>query len=280
MANQPGADRPATAGGKQYHLHLAEGDLPRTVLLPGDPGRVPVLAQVWDESTEVASHREFRSARGTYRGVPIGACSTGIGGPSTEIALNELAAIGCDTFIRLGTTGGLQEYMRVGDVVISTASIRWEGASDSYAPPEYPAAASYEVVLALIEACERLGLAYHLGVSASTSSFYAGQSRPAHRDFRGHVPERVEQVQAMGVTNFEMEAATIFTLTSLFNLRGGAACVVIADRFRNEFRPEGADQTLAQIGAEAVVALAGMDERKRRAGKQWYFPSLPSSGRS
>jgi uridine phosphorylase len=82
----------------------------------------------------------------------------------------------------------------------------------------------------------------------------------------------------MGVTNFEMEAATIFTLTSLFNLRGGAACVVIADRFRNEFKPEGADQTLAQVGAEAVVALAEMDERKQRAGKLWYFPSLASSG--
>lgn len=277
MVKQPSADRPATATGKQYHLHVSVGELPRTVLLPGDPGRVPILAEAWDESTEVAYHREYRSARGTYRGVPIGACSTGIGGPSTEIAVNELAAVGCETFIRLGTTGGLQEYMRAGDIVISTASIRWDGASDDYAPIEYPAVASYEVVLALIEACERLSLRYHLGVSASISSFYAGQSRPAHGDYRGQVPERVDQARAMSVTNFEMEAATIFTLASLFNLRGGAACVVIADRLRNEFRPEGADQVLAQVGAEAVVALAELDARKKRAGKGWYFPGLASS---
>src|SRR5579864_7261021 len=234
------ADRPTLEGGKQYHLHLTDGDLPPTVLLPGDPGRVPVLASAWDEREEVAHHREYRSMRGSYHGAPIAACSTGIGGPSTEIALNELAAIGCRTFLRLGTTGGLQEEIHAGDITISTAAVRWEGASDAYAPPAYPAAASYEAVLALIEACETLGLRYHLGVSASTASFYAGQSRPAFGDYVGLHPDRVERLTAMGVTNFEMEAATIFTLSSLLGLRAGAACVVIADRFRNEFKPAGA----------------------------------------
>jgi uridine phosphorylase len=212
--------------------------------------------------------------RGSYHGVPISACSTGIGGPSTEIALNELAAIGSETFLRLGTTGGLQERLRVGDIVISTASVRWDGASDSYAPPAFPAVASYEVVLALIEASERLGMTYHLGVSAATSSFYAGQSRPAFADYIGVNSDRVERLQAMGVLNFEMESATVFTLSSLFGLRGGAACIVVADRFRNEFRPEGADETLAKLGAEASVALADMDSIKRRAGRTWYYPSL------
>lgn len=268
------ADRPTVRGGRQYHLHLAQGELPATVLLPGDPGRVPVLAGAWDESQEVAHHREYRSMRGSYRGVPIGACSTGIGGPSTEIALNELAQIGCGTFLRLGTTGGLQERMRCGDVAISTAAIRWDGAADSYAPPAFPAAASYEVVLSLIEACERLGLTYHLGVSASASSFYAAQSRPAYGGYEGLYPDRVEQLRRMGVLNFEMEAATIFTLCSLFGLRGGAACVVIADRFRNEFRPEGADEVLGRLGAEATAILDGFDVTKRLAGKDWYFPSL------
>jgi len=269
------ADRPVNPEGTQYHIHLSPGDLPRVVLLPGDPGRVPALAGVWDEWKEVAHHREYRSASGTYMGVPLGACSTGIGGPSTEIALNELAAIGCDTFIRLGTTGGLQEYIRAGDVVISTAAVRWDGASDSYAPPEYPAVSSYEVVLALIQACEKLGLTYHLGISASTSSFYAGQSRPSFGDYEGGVPGRVDRAQAMGVTNFEMEAATIFTLCSLFNLRAGAACVVVADRFRNEFRPGIADEALGRIGAEAIVALSRMDRYKEWAGKRWYVPELP-----
>src|SRR5947209_17178894 len=125
------ADRPSTATGKQYHLHVAPDDLAATVLLPGDPGRVPALAAAWDSAEDVAHHRQYRSMRGTYQGVPISACSTGIGGPSTEIALNELAAVGCNTFLRLGTTGGLQEEIRCGDITISTAAIRWEGASDS-----------------------------------------------------------------------------------------------------------------------------------------------------
>lgn len=274
MADEGRADRPTIAGGRQYHLHVAQGDLTPTVLLPGDPGRVRVLAEVWDEREDVAHHREYRSMRGRYHGAVISACSTGIGGPSTEIALNELAEIGCTNFVRLGTTGGLQETMRAGDIAISTAAIRWDGASAPYAPDAYPAAASYEVVIALIEACERLGKTYHLGVSASTSSFYAGQSRPAFGGYEGFERERVERLRGMGVTNFEMEAATIFTLSSLFGLRAGAACVVIADRFRNEFKPKGADQALALLGAETTAILAEMDDIKGRAGRKHYFPGL------
>ncbi len=269
------AERPTSEDGRQFHLHLNRGDLTPTVLLPGDPGRVPALAKAWDRAEEVAYHREYRSMRGSYRDVPISACSTGIGGPSTEIAVNELAAIGSRSFIRLGTTGALQERMRVGDVVVSTAAVRWEGASVCYAPEAYPACASYELVLALIEACERLRLTYHLGVSASVASFYAGQSRPAFGGYRGLEPQRVEQLTAMGVTNVEMETATIFTLCSLFGLRAGAASVVIADRFRNEFKPgPWVNEVLAGIGAEAVTVLAAQDEQKRRAGKEYFFPSL------
>lgn len=279
MSETRAADRPVTAGGTQYHLHLASGDLAPTVLLPGDPGRVPVLSGAWDTAVDVAHHREYRSMRGTYRNVPTSACSTGIGGPSTEIALNELAAIGCDTFVRLGTTGSLQEQLRVGDIVISTASVRWDGASDSYAPPAFPAVASYEVVLALAEACEQLGMTYHLGISAATASFYSGQSRPAFNEYVGVADDRVERLQAMGVLNFEMESATVFTLSSLFGLRGGAACIVVADRFRNEFQPEGADEALAKLGAEATVALAEMDASKHAAGRQWYLPSLGRAGK-
>lgn len=278
MSEIQGAERPVTTGGKQYHLHVGEGDLAPTVLLPGDPGRVPVLAAAWDTSEDVAYHREYRSMRGRYKGIPISACSTGIGGPSTEIALNELAAVGCNTFLRLGTTGGLQEHLRVGDIVISTASVRWDGASDSYAPLAFPAAASYEVVLALVEACERLGMIYHLGISASTASFYAGQSRPSFGDYVGVAHDRVERLHAMGVLNFEMESATVFTLSSLFGLRGGSACIIVADRFRNEFRPEGADEILGQLGAETSLALAELDALKERAGRKWYFPGLSSAG--
>lgn len=274
MPGDAHADQPKASGDRQYHLHLSNGDLAPTVLLPGDPARVPVLARAWDDAVAVAENREYRSMRGAYQGTPISACSTGIGGPSTEIAINELAAVGCETFIRLGTTGSLQERIRCGDIIISTASIRWDGASASYAPPEYPAAASYEVILALISACEHLNLPYHVGVSASTTSFYAGQSRLAYGGYRGHDAGRVEALRAMGVLNFEMEAATILTLCSLFGLRGGAACVVIADRFRNEWRHEGADDILAALGAEATHTLAEQDRLKRAAGKRQFFPQL------
>ncbi|GAC1445771.1 MAG: uridine phosphorylase [Chloroflexota bacterium] len=255
-------------------MRLSPGDMAPSVLLPGDPFRVPLLAGAWDNAQPVAHNREYNSMRGTYCGADISACSTGIGGPSTEIAINELAEIGCNTFLRLGTTGGLQEDIRVGHVIISTASVRWDGASDSYAPEAYPAISSYEVVVALIEACERLKVVYHVGVSASTSSFYSGQSRPAFGGYGGVVSDRVDRLQAMGVLNFEMEAATVFTLCSLLGLRGGAACVVVADRFRNEFRHEGADDLLAQIGAESILALSRHDKLKQTAGKKWFFPSL------
>ncbi len=274
MSGEFQADRPSTHGDQQYHLHLSQGDLSPTVLLPGDPARVPVLAREWDEATAVAENREYRSMRGVFHGTPISACSTGIGGPSTEIAVNELAAVGCDSFIRLGTTGGLQEHTRCGDIIISTASIRWDGAGVSYAPDAYPAAASYEVILALIEACERLALTYHLGVSATVASFYAAQSRPSYGGYNGRDATRVDELRAMGVMNLEMETATILTLCSLFGLRGGAACVVIADRYRNEWRPEGADEVLAMLGAEAAFTLTAHDTLKRRAGKRWYFPAL------
>jgi uridine phosphorylase len=260
--------------GMQYHLEVAPGALPPTVLLPGDPSRVAQLASIWDTAEHVADHREYRSVRGVYRGVPVGACSTGIGGPSAEIAVNELAAVGCRSLIRVGTTGSLQESIRCGDVVITTGAVRWDGASDAYAPPAYPAVASYEVVLALLEACDRLHLTCHLGISATASSFYAGQGRAAYGGYRGVDPERVTHLQAMGVLNLEMESATVLTLASLLGLRAGAACVVVADRVRGELRTDGADDTLARLGAEAAVALAEMDRARERAGKPQYVPAL------
>lgn len=274
MPDRSPADRPTTQAGQQYHLQVAAGDMAPTVLLPGDPARVPILARAWDEATAVADNREYRSMRGTYRGRPIAACSTGIGGPSTEIAINELAAVGCTGFLRLGTTGGLNERIHCGDIIITTAAIRWDGASTSYAPEGYPAAASYEVVLALVEACERLTLRYHVGVSATVASFYAAQSRPSFGGYAGMDADRVDRLTAMGVLNFEMEAATVLTLCSLFGLRGGAACVVIADRVRNEWRPAGADEVLARLGAETVAVLSEHETWKQQAGKAWYFPGL------
>ena len=173
--------REPRSGKEFYHVRVKPGDISGYVLLPGDPGRVPIIAELWDERWEVSFHREFRVWSGKIDGKPISACSTGIGCPSAAIAVEELARAGAHTFIRVGSTGAIQPEIELGDLIISVAAMKLEGTSLQYAPSAYPAYADYEVVLALIEAAESLNLRYHLGVTASTDSFYLGQSRPGFR---------------------------------------------------------------------------------------------------
>ncbi|MEM1775281.1 MAG: nucleoside phosphorylase, partial [Desulfurococcaceae archaeon] len=179
------ASVPETDSGLQYHLMVKPGDVSKYVLLPGDPERVPIIAKYWDEYWHVATHREFVTYSGYYKGVFISATSTGIGAPSTAIAVEELARVGAEVFIRVGTTGALKKEIKVGDLIISTGAVRLEGTSKHYVIPEYPAVASYDVVLALIEAAETLGVRYHVGLTASSDSFYVGQERPG---FKGYLP--------------------------------------------------------------------------------------------
>lgn len=269
------AARASGPGGKQYHVRVGEGELAPYVLLPGDPGRVPMLGQYWDEYTEVASHREYRSATGRVGNAAIAACSTGIGGPSTEICVTELANVGCHTFLRVGTTGSIQEHIRCGDVIISTAAMRRDGPSEYYAPKEYPAVASYDVVMALVEACEKLGFNYHLGITCTVSSFYCGQGRPAFRNYGTRGQEGlITELQNLGITNFEMETGTLFTLASIYGLRAGTACVVIGDRVRDEWQPEGAEEKLGKLAASAIQKLHAWDKIRMEKGKRVLFPSL------
>ena len=172
------AERPRL-GERVYHLMLKPGDIAPYVLLPGDPERVPKIAEFWDESKEVARHREYVTYTGRYKGTEISATSTGIGGPSAAIAVEELAQVGAKTLIRVGSTGSIQKDITVGDLIIATGAVRLDGTSKQYVRAEYPALANYEVVLALIEAAESLGVKYHLGIIASTDSFYTGQGTPS-----------------------------------------------------------------------------------------------------
>jgi uridine phosphorylase len=269
------ASKPTSEAGKQYHIDCSKGDLSRYVLLPGDPFRVPIIGSYWDSCREISHHREYRSATGEYRGVAISACSTGIGGPSTEIAVNELAAIGCDTLIRVGTAGGLRPDIACGDMIISTGSVRFDGSSGHYVWPEYPAIANYEVVMALIEACEVLGFTYHLGVTASVSSFYAGQARPSFHDyFPSSKRHLIEDLLAAGVVNFEMESGTLFTLAGLFGLRAGMVCAANANRITNEWKVGDNEKNVARVGAEAVRILAGWDQKKTESNRKYLSPSL------
>lgn len=257
------ASVPVDESGKQYHLNVRKGDVPRYVLLPGDPGRVPLIASFWDESKLLSTHREYVTYVGKYRGVDVAAVSTGIGGPATAIAIEELLRVGADTFIRVGTTGALREEIELGDLVISLAAVRYDGVSKIYVEPEYPAVASLDVLLALIEAAEELGVRYHVGITASSDSFYVGQGRPG---FKNYLPKQWSDIHVrlaeINVLNFEMEAATIFTLANIYGGRGGAVCAVIANRVTDEFAPGAGVENAVKVANEAVRILKEWDYLK------------------
>ncbi len=269
------ASIPETKEGLQYHLRVKPGDVSRYVLLPGDPERVKKIASFWDEVWHVASHREYLTYTGRYKGVLISATSTGIGAPSTAIAIEELARVGADTFIRVGTTGALHKWIDIGDVIISSGAVRLEGTSKQYIIPEYPAVANYEVVLALIEAAEELGVKYHVGLTASTDSFYVGQERPG---YKGYLPPfnkgLIDFLKSANVLNFEMEAATIFTLANIYGFRAGAVCAAIANRETEEFIPEAGVTDAIKVANEAVKILSEWDEIKEDEKKKYISPSL------
>ncbi|MCF2135934.1 MAG: uridine phosphorylase [Candidatus Thorarchaeota archaeon] len=268
------ATRPETEDRKQYHLEVKVGEVAQTVLLPGDPKRVRKISSYWDDWQEVAEHRQFVTHTGKYRGAEISACSTGIGGPGTAIVVEELANVGARNFIRVGSTATLKEDIDLGDMIISTAAVRLEGTSHQYVRPEYPASASYEIVLALIEAAESLGFTYHLGISASTDSFYLGQSRPGFGGYTQSMSETlIRDLTKANVVNFEMEAATLFTLGNIYGLRTGAVCAVYANRVRDEFAVRGEDDVI-KCGNEAVKILSEMDEERTRSHKQYWHRGL------
>jgi uridine phosphorylase len=260
--------------GEQYHLEVSAGDVADTVLLPGNPERVEKITDVWDDHEVVAEHREYRTATGTYDGVPLSVTSTGIGSPSAAIAVEELARAGAKTFLRVGSCGTIREEIGVGDLVITTGAVRQEGTSTEYVRADYPATADDRVVGALVAAAERLDHPYHAGVTASTDSFYAGQGRPGFEGFEAAgSDELVENLRAANVLNFEMEAAAVLTLASIYGLRAGAVCAVYANRVTDEFRTDG-ERTAARVASEAAAILADMDERAADAGAGRWHPGL------
>jgi uridine phosphorylase len=191
------------------------------------------------------------------------------------IAVNESSNIGVNTFIRVGSTGAIQNDVACGDLIISSAAVRLDCTSDCYVIPEYPAIASYEVLLALIEAAESLNICnYHLGVTATTSDFYAGQNRPTAKTSSSNVENLLPSLQRAGVLSFDMETATLLTLASLYGLRAGSICAVYANRCTNEFKPGAGEENAVKIANEAVKILSEWDAVKKRRKRQWLFPSL------
>jgi uridine phosphorylase len=267
-----------TPSGKQYHIACGPGDLAEYLLVPGDPDRVPKIARFWDSAKEVSSNREFHSITGKYKGIRISALSSGIGPACMAIAVNEASSIGVRTFIRVGSTGALQKGVDCGDVIISSAAVRLDCTSNCYIMPEYPAAAHYETLLALIEAAEGLGIRnYHVGVTATTADFYAGQNRPSKAGDLLETANLLPILQKAGVLNVEMETATLFTLAGLWGLRAGAVCAVYNSHVTNEFKPGAGEETAIRIANEAVRILSEWDNLKKALEKTCLFPALLKS---
>lgn len=252
-----------------HHLALSRAQLAgaRIALLPGDPGRVPaVAAALPGESAELASNREYRSWIARTPAGAVLVTSTGIGGPSTAIAVEELARLGVDTFIRVGTCGAIQARIESGDVIISTGAVRLEGASGHYAPPEFPAVANHGVTAALIDSARAAAIPHHVGITASTDTFYPGQER--YDTFSGYVTRRfqgsMEEWRRLGVLNYEMETATLFVVASVFGLRAGSVCGAVINRTRTErIEPAGVqavEQNTIAVATRAALALLGRDE--------------------
>jgi len=257
-----GSERVADAGGRQYHIDCAPGDLAPYILVCGDPERAEVAAGLLDDVRLRRRHREFATVTGLYRGVPVSAVSSGIGCDNTEIVVVEAAqCVERPVFIRVGSCGAIQPECAVGDLVISDRAIRRENTSLNYAADDHRPRSDPGVLAALVEAADDLGYRRHVGTTCSTSSFYAGQGRRID-GFPIRYPSLVEELREAGVLNFEMEMSTLFTLAdiSTLGLRAGGLCAVFANRATGEFissdqMPEAQERAL-RVALRAVEILA------------------------
>ena len=222
----PVMDKSTRKGTLQYHIDLKPGDVGEYVLLPGDPARVEIFAKFVDKPQKVAYKREYQTYTGYYKGIKVSCTSTGIGCPSTAIAVEELANIGATTFIRIGSCAGLADEVHTRDLIIATGSMRNEGTTSFYAPMALPAVADFYLTQALIQSAEelkdKLNFTYHVGLSGADDAFY------------GETPEFITKLHDLGLKGVEMESAAIFIIAHLKGLRGACICSVAANSFMGE----------------------------------------------
>lgn len=260
MPEMTGEDgRDLVGQGKGYHIACGPGDVGRYVLLPGDPGRVPLIAARLDDAREVARNREYVVFTGSLDGQPVSVCSTGIGAPSAAIALEELADIGADTFIRVGKSGGLQADLPVGSIVIATAAVRDEGTSRAYLPLEFPAVADVAVVNALVAASGHLGLSHRTGIIESKDAFYA-EIRAGSMPLAEELTRRWSAYRQAGVLASEMEAAALFVIAAWKGLRAGCVLQVSDNQYAgHHLGPEIPMDDTIRVAIEAVRGLIRSD---------------------
>jgi len=217
--------------GVQYHLHIKKGDVGRYVILPGDPKRCEKIARYFDSPQLIADNREYVTYSGYLDGEKVSVTSTGIGGPSASIAMEELFQCGADTFVRIGTCGGIALPVMGGDIVIATGAIRNEGTSREYAPIEFPAVANLEVINALVQAAKTLGKKHHVGVVQCKDSFY-GQHSPDTKPVACELNAKWQAWKALGTLASEMESAALFVVASYLGVRCGSEFFVVGNQER------------------------------------------------
>ena len=219
--------------GLQYHIGLKEGDVGEYVILPGDPKRCEKIAKYFDDAKLVADRREFTTYTGYLNGVKVSVTSTGIGGPSASIAMEELVKVGAKYFIRVGTCGGMDLDVKSGDLVIATGAIRMEGTSKEYAPIEFPAVANYDIVTALINSAKKLDLPFHVGVVECKDSFY-GQHSPELMPVNYELQNKWNAWLKLGCLASEMESAALFIVASYLKVKVGSIFLVVANQEREK----------------------------------------------
>ena len=247
---------------RQYHIQVANGEVGRYVILPGDPKRCKKIAQYFDDSVMIADNREFITYTGTLDGVKVSVTSTGIGGPSAAIAMEELVRCGADTFVRIGTCGGIQPEVKSGDIVVATGAVRMEGTSKEYAPIEYPAVADLMVVNALVSAAKEKDCEFYTGVVQSKDAFY-GQHEPEMMPAGYELINKWEAWKKLGCLASEMETAALYIVAAKLHVRVGACFLVMANQEREKLgleNPVVHDTDMAvQVAVEAIRKLIKED---------------------
>jgi uridine phosphorylase len=213
---------------RQPNIHLSRKDIARYVFLPGDPGRSAKIAAYFDDPHFLCKNKEYVSYSGTLLGEKVAVVSTGIGGPSTAIAVEELIGIGADIFIRVGTSGGMQPFCKTGDVAIVNGAIRDEGTTSNYLPIEFPALADIDVVLALKEGAQQLGIPFHIGISHSKDSYF-GEVEPDRMPVNRYLLSRWKAWSDGGAICSEMEASTIFIICSIYKKKAGGVMLMMGN---------------------------------------------------
>ncbi len=265
--------------GMQYHIGLKPDDVARNVLLCGDPARARRVAKLFEKVRCERANREYVTLTGTYHGLPVSVMATGMGPDNTEIAVIELLQLVKDpVFVRIGSCGGIAMGIKLGDLVISEGAVRLENTSLYFVSEGYPAVANFEVILALLESAEALGVTHHLGLTATAPGFYGAQGRKVPGLPQPRFPKLTAELERMNVTNMEMETSALLTLASVAGVRAGAVCAVYAERRHNKFidgeLKDKAELNCIKCGLGALETLSRMDAAKSKARARWWRPSL------